>query len=145
MDELVETNLVLRITIEVKLSKGDYIQVSIWIDGESATVEGPPGLNPSTSVVESSGSSDSSSSQSHPREHSRPFESPVVGDSGYIDEPLVSSFNLGIPILVAWFASVLSLAYTFDMRKRKKQARLDLEASIWNNSLEWLYEEDPNK
>jgi hypothetical protein len=142
LEGLEETDLVLRITMEVKLSKGDYIQVSIFIDGESTTIEGPPGLDPSMSVVDSSGSSGSSS---HPKDNSRPFDGPTVGDSGYIAEPLVSNFNLGIPILVAWFASVLSLAYTFDMRKRKKQARLDLEASIWNNSLEWLYEEDLTK
>jgi hypothetical protein len=142
LEGLEETDLVLRITMEVKMSKGDYIQVSIFIDGESTTVEGPPGLDPSMSVVESSGSSGSSS---HPKDNSRPFDGPTVGDSGYIAEPLVSNFNLGIPILVVWFASVLSLAYAFDMRKRKKQARLDLEASIWNNSLEWLYEEDLTK
>ncbi|MFX1543943.1 MAG: SdrD B-like domain-containing protein, partial [Promethearchaeota archaeon] len=144
LEGLEETDLVLRITIEVKLSKGDYIQVSLYIDGESTTVEGPPGLNPSMSVVDSSESSASSSSSSHPREHSRPFEFPPVADSGYAAEPIVGGFNLGIPIIIAWFASISSLAYVYDMRQRKKQARLELEASIWNNSLEWKFKENPS-
>jgi uncharacterized repeat protein (TIGR01451 family) len=139
VEGLGETDLVLCITMEIKLNKVDFIQVSVFIDGDTTTVEGPPGLAPSESIV------DSSSSSSYPGDHTRPFRNPGDGDYGYVAEPIVASSNLGIPIIVAWFASISFLAYAFDARKRKKLTRSKSEVSYWKSSLEWSFEETPTE
>ena len=124
---LEETTLVLRITMEIKLSNGDYIQVSLFVDNESAAVEGPPGLYTSQSIVDQS-------------IVTNPSTDPFAGDSGSSPESVATSSGLGIPVLIAWLASVLSLAYTFDARQRRKSAKTKSKASYRRSKLEWSVE-----
>ena len=141
VEGLEETTLVLHVTIELIINKGDFIQVSVYIDVEGATVQGPPGQVPTERIVDSS---ISSSYTNNPGDNARSFWDPFARDSGVDFAIMDGTIALGLPILVGWFASVLSLAYTFDARQRRKLAKAKSEASHRRSKLEWsLPDSDP--
>jgi hypothetical protein len=138
VEGLEDSNLVLRITMEIKMNKADYIQVSIFIEGDSTTVVGPPGLVLSQEIGPPSSPS---SSSSNTRDFFHPGKDVEGNENIYQSEASISSFNLGIPILAIWFATVSIFAYVFDSRRRKKPARSTSEVVSSKSSLEWLLED----
>ena len=99
----------------------------------SAVSEGPEGMSATVSPMKTVSYAGPTN---HPREQSRSFESPVNGDYSYDSEPLVTSSIPGVLILFAWFGSILSLVYGFNLRKRKvARSKSDESVLHFNSSL----------
>ena len=126
---------VIYLSIQIKLQDGDFISIGVYIKTDAEEPDGDPPLV--TTSMEQIWLPSASSSPTHTSNPTNRASRDRF--DGIVDEPasMASSSFLGPVIALVWFSSIVSIAFLYNERSRRKKIR----SSSFKKSLEWALED----